>query len=112
MSCSWTTGFADWPSHGEIDIIEGINQQTVNLESLHTNSGCNITKSAQGGTANGDAVCDNNYQNPPSQYLTEGCSVTDDNMLNSPSYGTSFNNNDGGVYVMVSRVAFVTCFQF
>jgi len=78
----------------------------VNLETLHTNAGCNITKSAQGGMANGDGVCDNNYQDPPNQYLNQGCSVTDDYAVNQPSYGTPFNDNQGGVYAMVSTMVF------
>lgn len=94
----------DYPAHGEIDIIEGINENTVNLETLHTNAGCNITKSAQQGTANGDGVCDNNFQDIPNQYQNQGCSVTDDETVNQPSYGTPFNNIGGGVYVMVSTM--------
>jgi hypothetical protein len=99
----WTVGMPpDWPAHGEIDIIENINEQTVNQETLHTNSGCNITKSLQQGTANGDGVCDEFFQDPPNQYQHQGCSVSDDLPVNQPSYGTPFNNLGGGVYVMVS----------
>ncbi|KAF4609619.1 hypothetical protein G7Y89_g15835 [Cudoniella acicularis] len=36
-----TSGFVkpDWPNYGEIDIIEGVNSNSVNLMSLHTISG-------------------------------------------------------------------------
>lgn len=96
----WTVG-SNWPNDGEIDIIENVNQNTVNLETLHTNSGCNLTKPDQGGTANGDGVCDQNYSNPPIQYAGQACSVTDNKQ---PSYGTPFNNIGGGVYAMVSHI--------
>lgn len=35
----WTVG-PNWPSNGEIDIIEGVNDQTGNDMTLHTSSGC------------------------------------------------------------------------
>ena len=97
----WTFGAnrANYPNDGEIDILENISENTVNLETLHTNSGCNLVKGDQGGTANGDGVCDNSYSNPPSQYAGQGCSVTDQNQN---SYGTPFNSHGGGVYAMVS----------
>jgi len=35
--------FADpWPEMGEIDIIEGVNQQSVNAMALHTSAGCAV----------------------------------------------------------------------
>ena len=101
----WTVGAnqANYPNDGEIDIIENINENTVNLESLHTNAGCSLVKAEQGGPLNDDGVCDNNYSNQPSQYPKQGCGVNDDSPANQPSYGTPFNNQGGGVYVMVSN---------
>jgi hypothetical protein len=96
----WTVG-ANWPNDGEIDIIENVNQNTVNLETLHTNTGCNLVKGDQGGTANGDGVCDQYYSNPPHQYVGQACSVTDNKQH---SYGTPFNAIGGGVYAMVSHI--------
>ena len=37
----WLLG-PDWPSHGEIDIIEGVNTLTQNAISLHTSDNCSI----------------------------------------------------------------------
>ena len=31
-----------WPEMGEVGIIEGVNQQSVNTMALHTNAGCVI----------------------------------------------------------------------
>ena len=40
----WTLG-PNWPSFGEIDIIEGVNLQTTNRMTLHTDPGCSISGS-------------------------------------------------------------------
>ncbi|CAE6526974.1 unnamed protein product [Rhizoctonia solani] len=36
----WTTNTANWPAAGEIDIIEGVNDQAPNAATLHTTAGC------------------------------------------------------------------------
>ncbi|KAK8189656.1 concanavalin A-like lectin/glucanase domain-containing protein, partial [Phyllosticta paracitricarpa] len=36
---------AEWPKNGEVDIIEGVNQQSGNLMTLHTKSDCKIGNS-------------------------------------------------------------------
>lgn len=40
----WTIGTGDWPKGGEIDIIEGTNDQGNNQYTLHTTTGCQIPK--------------------------------------------------------------------
>ncbi|OBT59795.1 hypothetical protein VE03_10744, partial [Pseudogymnoascus sp. 23342-1-I1] len=37
----WLFG-PDWPNSGEIDIIEGVNNQATNIVTLHTAAGCAI----------------------------------------------------------------------
>lgn len=37
----WTSG-VNWPSQGEIDILEGINLMTANQMAIHTGDGCTI----------------------------------------------------------------------
>ncbi|KAL8860999.1 MAG: hypothetical protein Q9178_002512 [Gyalolechia marmorata] len=69
----WSTG-PDWPSNGEIDIIEGVNLQTTNKLTLHSDPGCTINgKDCQGGT---------------------GCSV------DSGIYGDSINSAGGAIYAL------------
>lgn len=67
----------NWPMDGEIDIIEGINSNTKNMVTLHTNQGCTLS----------GADCS----------TTIGCTQT---MEEVTSYGDGFNANGGGVYAM------------
>ncbi|KAG9076025.1 hypothetical protein FRC06_009755, partial [Ceratobasidium sp. 370] len=94
----WTTNTANWPAGGEIDIIEGVNDQSPNAMTLHTTSGCTQPASrAMYGTAtqldcntqvNGNAGC--------------GVKSPDGN-----SYGPSFNANGGGWYAMERTTSYI-----
>ncbi|ORX35900.1 concanavalin A-like lectin/glucanase domain-containing protein [Kockovaella imperatae] len=87
----WTQG-PDWPEHGEIDIMEGINQQTTNQVALHTaGSGClaSSSSSLSGGTLT--------YDNCSiGAHYDSGCTT---NMTNADTYGSGFAAAGGGVYV-------------
>ncbi|KAB2576729.1 putative endo-1 [Lasiodiplodia hormozganensis] len=84
----WMYG-PNWPNSGEIDMIEGVNNQQVNQMTLHTAAGCTVTvgEGGQSGTS-GNTNCNANT-------AYDGCGVTS-NTANS--YGTGFNNAGGGVY--------------
>jgi hypothetical protein len=88
---SWTVG-PNWPNSGEIDIIEGVHEQSSNDMTLHTSGSCSI--SGNGGFSGGMATsnCD---VNAPGQGTNEGCKISSSN---SVSYGSGFNANGGGVY--------------
>ncbi|KAL8989808.1 MAG: hypothetical protein Q9177_001392 [Variospora cf. flavescens] len=73
----WTTG-PNWPSSGEIDIIEGVNMQSMNQVTMHTDPGCSLAGSPCGSS-------------PESN---EGCPVK------GGPFGNGFNPGDGGVYAM------------
>lgn len=92
----WTVGLENWPAAGEIDILEGINEQTVNLGTLHTTTDCKLDASAQGGTLK-TKHCSNDYTDDSPQWPNQGCSVL---MKEPNTYGTAFNRAGGGVYVM------------
>lgn len=72
----WSTG-PDWPNHGEIDIIEGVNVQSTNSMTLHTNAGCSINQHS----------CEGH----------DGCGLQ---TAGPNSYGSDFNAQRGGVYAM------------
>jgi len=85
-----------WPDGGEVDIIEGVNLNEINQASLHTSPDClmppdSLRQPQSGATlsTNCDATVNGD----------EGCGVLINN--SGPSYGTPFNMNGGGYYVMV-----------
>jgi len=83
----WTVG-PNWPNEGEIDIIEGVNVDTADQVTLHTNAGCSIAgedKSKFTGTV-GNTNCQGN----------SGCGIK----TVEASYGAPFNGHKGGVYAM------------
>ncbi|RKF65800.1 Endo-1,3-beta-glucanase [Golovinomyces cichoracearum] len=86
----WTVG-SEWPRQGEIDIVEGVNLDRTNSMTLHSSSNCIVSSGIEAPSS----VLKNHNCNSNDAY--EGCStvVSDKN-----SFGTGFNTNRGGVYVM------------
>ena len=82
---------SNWPNNGEIDIIEGVNEQTQNQMTLHTSDGCTINNSGFTGTLE-TANC---YVEASGQSSNSGCSIQSGS---TQSYGTGFNNGGGGIY--------------
>ncbi|GJJ13958.1 hypothetical protein Clacol_008215 [Clathrus columnatus] len=89
----WTNG-DDWPNNGEIDIMEGVNNLTVNQASIHTAPGCQISDSEFANGATGTLVGGNICASAESN--NGGCGQQATSLLNT--YGTGFNQNGGGVY--------------
>ncbi|KEF63549.1 endo-1,3(4)-beta-glucanase [Exophiala aquamarina CBS 119918] len=87
----WLLG-PDWPNNGEVDIIEGVNTQSVNNMALHTSPGCTITHT---GAFSGALETDNCDINAAGQGNNVGCSIRS---ASSNSFGNGFNSNGGGVY--------------
>ena len=80
-----------WPKGGEIDIIEGVNAQTTNSMTLHTDAGCTLSESGFSGeflTSNCDVKATGQAENA-------GCGISH---RDPNSYGAGFNENGGGVY--------------
>lgn len=96
----WEVG-ANWPNEGEVDIVEGVNDQTPNKCSLHTSSGCTMPSSrSMTGTVDG-TDCDA-YDNGNS-----GCGV---NINDNKSYGPQFNSNGGGWYAIERSSSYIKIF--
>ena len=83
----------NWPNDGEIDIIEGINDNTNNAMTLHTSDGCSVTNDT---AFSGTMVYSDCYIYASNQPSNAGCSIENQN---TSSYGTSFNSIGGGVIV-------------
>ncbi|PYH70200.1 putative GPI anchored endo-1,3(4)-beta-glucanase, partial [Aspergillus vadensis CBS 113365] len=83
----WSTG-KDWPTDGEIDIIEGVNKNEANEIVLHTSGTCQISSQKMTGTLSSTECGEDSG--------TTGCVVEG----TQGSSGTPFNENGGGVYAM------------
>lgn len=86
----WTFG-DNWPTNGEIDIIEGVNVATTNTITLHTSSGCTMTSTGSQSSSNLTGTnCNAGNGN-------DGCGFE---TSSTQAYGTGFNAIGGGVYAM------------
>ncbi|KAF7794195.1 hypothetical protein EIP86_005327 [Pleurotus ostreatoroseus] len=92
----WTTAEDNWPNDGEVDIIEGVNDQSDNQITLHTAAGCTMPSGTSPMTGSqGSLDCEGN----------EGCGISATGTANS--YGPSFNQNGGGFYAMERNNNFI-----
>lgn len=92
----WTNG-DNWPNNGEIDIMEGVNDLTVNQASIHTAPGCHISDSEAANNATGTLVGGSDCASAESN--NGGCGQQATSLSNT--YGPPFNSNNGGVYAML-----------
>ncbi|KAI0793293.1 concanavalin A-like lectin/glucanase domain-containing protein [Abortiporus biennis] len=93
----WSNG-PNWPAGGEIDIVEGVNDYTLNQATIHTNVGCTLANTPAGSNQfafQGNLVSGTNCA--ASQTSNEGCGVRGTQVN---SFGSDFNDNGGGVYAM------------
>jgi len=108
----WLVG-PNWPNMGEIDIIEGVNTDTADHTTLHTNDGCDMSHESPSlfsGTwaKDGNTEARNCYVKAPGQSANQGCSI---NGL-SNSYGAPFNANGGGVYATEWNSTLIRMYYF
>ncbi|KAK0383540.1 hypothetical protein NLU13_9451 [Sarocladium strictum] len=99
----WLTDPSNWPEHGEIDVMEAVNQaDDGNMMTLHTSPGCEMdVRRKQIGTAlqnNCDGLINNNT----------GCGVEGA----VDTYGQAFNRNNGGVMALEWRNEGIRMWQF
>ncbi|MCJ1395103.1 hypothetical protein MMC18_007984 [Xylographa bjoerkii] len=90
----WTFG-STWPAQGEIDVIEGVNDQTSNDMTLHTSDGCSANSPPSLYTGQQNTY--NCYTEAANQTPNQGCGFSE---TAANSYGTGFNSNGGGIYAM------------
>lgn len=84
----WSVG-PNWPSAGEIDVLEGVHNQETNQYTLHTAAGCSLDNTVKtNGKALGTKCASSGADNT-------GCAFRD---TDTRSYGHGFNKAGGGVY--------------
>ncbi|EOO02045.1 putative glycoside hydrolase family 16 protein [Phaeoacremonium minimum UCRPA7] len=88
----WMFG-PNWPSSGEIDIIEGVNSQSTNAITLHTSAGCSISNT--GSLASTKLTTTDGNCNSGNGNIGCGQSTSDTN-----NYGAGLNSIGGGVYAV------------
>lgn len=86
----WLVG-PDWPNQGEVDIIEGVNDQNNNTMTLHTSAGCRVQNTG----FKGKMATSNCDVNDPNQDKNAGCGI---HAEDTASFGQGFNAAGGGVY--------------
>jgi len=89
----WSQGSPadEWPRFGEIDIVENVNQATVNQMALHTTQGCTL---AQGTQVTGKIVSHDCFNGTNGN---QGCIVQG---ASDATYGAGFAAAGGGVYAL------------
>jgi len=109
----WLVG-PNWPNSGEIDIIEGVNTQSSDQTTLHTSNGCTMSASSSSqftgrwGTGTNGQPATNCYVSAPNEAGNQGCGI----IGSDGSYGTSFNNGQGGVYALEWTGSYIQSFFF
>lgn len=88
----WAVG-PGWPNGGEIDILEGVNDQTTNAMTLHTSANCTVDANG----FSGNLTTPNCDVKAPGQPDNSGCTISS---YNPESYGVGLNANGGAVYAM------------
>jgi beta-glucanase (GH16 family) len=103
-SAFWTTANAgqSWPAGGEIDIIEGVSNQTGNVETLHTAPGCTLVSTGLNTTTQSSVDCNTDSG-------STGCSVKVEDPY---SFGTGFNSQGGGIYAMEWTSTHISIWNF
>ncbi|KAK5011729.1 glycoside hydrolase family 16 protein [Cryomyces antarcticus] len=90
----WLTDPANWPAHGEIDVVEAVNGATTgNQMTLHTSDGCNMDRKRK---ETGTVLTKNCWNGTDSN---AGCGVQGP----QDTYGAALNSNGGGIYAMEWR---------
>ncbi|RPD73260.1 glycoside hydrolase family 16 protein, partial [Lentinus tigrinus ALCF2SS1-7] len=86
----WSLGAgADWPNGGEIDIIEGVNEQLQNQITLHSGADCTLDKAADALSNKLGLTCTSSNGN------NAGCAYQ---QKENNTFGHLFNMQAGGVY--------------
>ncbi|KAL2213581.1 tat pathway signal sequence [Sarocladium strictum] len=96
-------GSPGWPYQGEIDIIEGVNNQVSNINTLHTGPGCSITN---------DGAAESTHLEGTDCNAGNGNLGCGQQTNNNQNYGDGFNDVQGGVYATEWTTDFIAIWFF
>jgi len=91
----WLLGNGQWPNSGEVDIIEGVHDNSHNQIAFHTKAGCyldpstNMTGAIVQRSGSPNLVCDGTLND------NSGCAVLE---WSRASYGEYFDSQGGGAF--------------
>ncbi|KAF9445869.1 glycoside hydrolase family 16 protein [Macrolepiota fuliginosa MF-IS2] len=93
---------SQWPNGGGlVDMLEGVNDQTPNVVTLHTNEGCTMPASRDQTGISRQNNCNRLINN------NAGCGVESPT---TKSYGPPFNSNGGGWYIVERASTYIKIF--
>lgn len=100
----WLTDPSNWPTNGEIDVMEAVNVvgSTSNQMTLHTSSGCTMNVKRKETGKSLTTSCVNSTAD------NAGCGVD----AGSTTFGSDFNSAGGAVMAMELRSAGIRIWQF
>lgn len=98
----WTFG-DNWPLQGEIDVLEGVNDQQTNKITLHTGPGCTMKPA---GSLKTSMLVDPNCN---AGNAFQGCGF---DTVDTAGYGDGFNRIGGGIYALEWTSDFIRVFFF
>jgi Glycosyl hydrolases family 16 len=111
----WLTDEANWPLHGEIDIVESVNYLSTAKTALHSTKGCSMADiplgTMTGGWDTAQGIPNGKTGIPdmtlryardcfvynPHQWLNQGCVAVD---TKGESLGEPLNRNGGGIFAL------------
>jgi len=114
----WLVDEEDWPVNGEIDIVEGVNKQSVAKTALHSSDNCTMAPSSSstpsfpstgkwdsatgvpwknGTVDNTTREASNCFVYDPRQWINQGCVAVSNQ---EGTLGTPLNARGGGVFVL------------
>lgn len=100
----WLLGTGlEWPKAGEIDVLEGINDQSLNMMSLHTDKHLSLDNNTwtNSSTAPSEQLQTGNTLSTECDVASSGgtgCSIVGSNSTHQ-GFGTTFNSNQGGYLI-------------
>ncbi|MCJ1376361.1 hypothetical protein MMC20_007603 [Loxospora ochrophaea] len=106
----WMVG-PNWPNDGEIDIIEGVNEQASNSMTLHTSAGCAVNNNSPTAPFSGNLTTPNCDVNAPGQSPNAGCQVMAPTSATN-TFGSGFNSAGGGIYATEFTSRFIRIWFF